>query len=326
MHCELVVAGLFGGTTRRAAALRFASLELLLARGRHRAEAAQPLEGWIQEAFELGEGPFPAGALTLLACGGDPGDGWWARADPVHLRVMRDRLVVAPAKAFEVSRGEAEALCAALNQHFPGMSFSACEPRRWCAKVSETLTVDGGNPLHAAGREADLPGQAAAPLLTEVQMVLHGHPVNDAREARGEAAVNSVWLWGAGRAPRASCPWQSVAADDPAVIGAARLAGARHRALPRSAAEWLGPLPGKGRHLAVLDALRAPLALEEDVQAERLVLERDWFAPLLAALRAGRIGMLTLHVPDGAEALSFEIIRGDLRRFWRLPKSIEHYA
>jgi hypothetical protein len=56
------------------------------------------------------------------------------------------------------------------------------------------------------------------------------------------------------------------------------------------------------------------------------ILERNWFAPLLAALRAGRIGMVSLHVPDGAEGFSSETIRGDLRRFWRLAKSIEHYA
>jgi hypothetical protein len=35
---------------------------------------------------------------------------------------------------------------------------------------------------------------------------------------------------------------------------------------------------------------------------------------------------VSLHAPDGAQALSFETIRGDLRRFWRLPKNIERYA
>ena len=110
------------------------------------------------------------------------------------------------------------------------------------------------------------------------------------------------------------------------MLGAARLANARQRALPRSAHEWLERLPEEGRHLAVLDALRAPLALAPDtVQSETETLEREWFAPLLAALRRGRIGMVTLHVPDAAEALSFETIRGDLRRFWRLRQPIKNY-
>jgi hypothetical protein len=317
MHCELVVPGLFGthiGT-------RFAALELLLARGRSRAAPAQPLEGWLQEAFDLEDGPFPAGALTLLACGGDPGALRWARADPVHLRVMRDHVVVAPVEALDLSGEEARALCDALNRHFPDLNLTACEPRRWCATIQEP--VDAPNPLELAGREIDPPRQAAR-LLNEAQMVLHAHPVNEAREARGEPAVNSLWLWGAGRATQARCPWQSVAADDPAALGAARLAGARHRPLARSAEDWLGRLPEDGRHLAVLDALRA--SAQETLHAVIEALERDWFAPLLAALRAGRIGMVTVHVPDSAEALSFETIRGDLRRFWRMPKSIERYA
>jgi hypothetical protein len=55
-------------------------------------------------------------------------------------------------------------------------------------------------------------------------------------------------------------------------------------------------------------------------------LEQEWFEPLLAALRSGRIGMVSVHVPDAAYALSFETIRADLRRFWRLAKPLERYA
>jgi hypothetical protein len=314
MHCELVVTGLFA----TGASARFAALELLLARGRRRAAPARNLEGWVKEAFELGPGHFPAGTLTLLAHGGDPAGASWARADPVHLRVMRDHVAVVPAGTFELSAAEANALCEALNAHFVDADFRPLEPRRWCAKLAEA--AEGGNPLEAAGRQVELPSRVA-PLLNEAQMVLHAHPVNEAREARGEPTVNSLWFWGAGRAATARCAWQSVAADDPAVLGAARLAGARHRTLPRSARDWLERLPEDGRHLAVLDMLRLQ---PENVLLEEL--EKRWFEPLLAALRSGRIGMVTLHVPDGTEALSFETIRADLRRFWRLARSIEHYA
>ena len=317
MHCELVVPGLFGSR----AASRFAALELLLARGRSRASPAQRLEDWLRDAFDLGEAPFPAGALTLLACGHDPGAESWMRADPVHLRLLRDHLAVVPANAFELSVEEAEALCDALCQHFAGKAvFRTCGPKRWCATWPASTTIDAGNPLDAAGREVELPRESAA-LLNEAQMVLHAHPVNEAREARGEPAVNSIWLWGPGRAKRANCAWQSVAADDPAVIGAARLAGARSRALPRSARDWLDRLPEDGRHLAVLDSLRETPG---ELVLDRL--EKEWFAPLLAALRSGRIGMVTVHVPDAADALSFETIRADLRRFWRRAKPLERYA
>ena len=305
MHAELVVPGLLGSEGR------FPALELLLARGRRQSAPAQRLETWVEQAFGLDA--MPAGALTLLGCGRNPGEASWARADPVHLQLMREHVIVVPGEALEISGDESGALCEALNAHFPGMNFTACDPRRWCAQVP---ALNDASALDAAGRKVE-PPRAAGPLLNEVQMLLHGHPVNEAREARGEPPVNSLWLWGAGRAPsRAQGPWQSVCADEPLALGAARLAGARHRALPRSAADWLERLPADGRHLAVLDARRTPL----------LELEKQWFEPLLAALRGGRIGMLTVHIPDAAAALSFETIRADLRRFWRRAKPIESYA
>jgi hypothetical protein len=323
MHCELVVPGLFAA----AAATRTPALELLLARGRRRGADSQRLEGWLREAFGLGELPLAAGALTIS----DAGEAFWARADPVHLRLMRDRLILVPAAAFSISAAEASALCEALNRHFAALTFEPVEPSRWCVRLAEDLPgVSTENPLDLAGREVGLAMPAAGhQLVNEAQMLLHAHPLNDAREARGEPAVNSVWVWGAGRAPRVPpAPWQSVSADDPLALGLARAAGSRQRTLAGAAAAWLERSPEEGRHLAVLDALRAPLALSQQAECRAVLeaLERDWFAPLLGALRAGRVGMVTVHVPGGGERSSFETIRGDLRRFWRRPRALENYA
>jgi len=329
MHCELVVPGLFAA----AGEARLPALELLLARGRSRAAASRRLEDWLHEAFGLEGQPLAAGALTLRAAGRDPGEACWARADPVHLRLMRDRLILVPGAALSISGDEAAALCEALSRHFPALAFEPVEPARWCARLSENFSsssISTDHPLDVAGREVGLAMPAGVHrLLNEAQMLLHAHPVNEAREARGEPAVNSLWLWGAGRAPRAPpSPWQSVSAGDPLVLGLARAAGAPHRSLPGSAAAWLERSPEEGRHLVVLDALRAPLALSQQAECRAVLeaLERDWFAPLLGALRAGRVGMVTVHVPEGGERSSFETIRGDLRRFWRRPRALEHYA
>jgi hypothetical protein len=331
MHCELVTPGLFGAP----AAARLPALELLLARGRCTSTGSQSLETWLHDAFELEE-PLAAGALTLLGAGGEPGPHFWLRADPVHLRLMRDRLILAPAAALHITRDEAEALSEALNRHFaPQLAVQVIDAERWVARAEEEFPLDAQSPLELAGRDVALAmpggpgGSPSHQLLNESQMVLHSHPVNEAREARGEPAVNSVWCWGAGRAPQvASKRWHSVTADEPLALGLARAAAMRYRTLPASAATWLERAPEDGRHLVVLDALRVPLVLAEtggyhDVIAR---LERDWFAPLLSALRDGRIGMVTIHVPDAAECLAYETIRADLRRFWRRPKALERYA
>ncbi|MEA3194504.1 MAG: hypothetical protein QOD26_2837 [Betaproteobacteria bacterium] len=309
MHCELVVPGLLDSRTRTAGA-RPASLELLVARGRRSKTPPQSLERWLQQAFGL-EGRFAAGALSVLGAGGAPGDAIWTRADPVHMQVMRDRVVLAPAAAFPLARGDADTLCQAVNAHFAGaLELRAIDPSRWCARLESEIEVGDEPPLDMAGREAtQRPGDV---LLTEIQMLLHGHPVNEAREARGEPAVNSLWFWGAGRLPgKAENRWQSVTSDDPIALGMARNSDAAARPVPASASAWLSHTPEDGRHVVILDPASESL-------------ERDWFAPLAAALRAGRIGMLSLHVPDAG--LSFETVRGDLRRFWRRPKALETYA
>jgi hypothetical protein len=330
MHCELMLPGLYYAP----AVPRLPALEMLLARGRRSVSEPRSPEGWLQQAFGVDAAELPAGALTLLAGHGAPGPERWARADPVHLRLMRDRLVLVPNEAFELSHEESEALCEALNRHFGGaLELRAVEARRWCARLAEDFGALPAAPLELAGRDADLGrplGEGARrwqALLTEAQMVLHAHPVNLARERRGAPAVNSLWLWGSGTLP-GELPrrWQTVAAGEPVALGLAQLSGARSRGVPASAEAWLESLPEDGRQLAVLDGLRTPRALSQEAEyAECLdALESGWFAPLLAALRRGRVGMVTLQLPDLGHV--FETIRGDLRRFWRRPRALERYA
>ena len=323
MHCELIIPGLLLPVASEA---RYPALEMLLARARRESPESQTLEQWLHEAFDQPDGPLAAGALSLASAAQDPGDAWWARADPVHLRVLRDRVVVVPGEVLDISPAEAEALAAALNQHFGSLLFKPLDARRWAVRLDTENSFLDSPALVAAGRDvATARGNEA--LLTEIQMLLHSNPVNEAREARGEPAVNSLWLWGGGRMPgEAQGPWRSVAAADPSALGLARAAGIQRLELPASAAAWLERLPENGRHLAVLDALRAPAALEQQAEHEEGVeaLERLWFAPLLAGLRDGRIGMVTVRVP--APGASFETVRADLRRFWRRPRSIASYA
>ncbi|MGH8733540.1 MAG: hypothetical protein ACREVB_07645, partial [Burkholderiales bacterium] len=300
-------------------------------RGRRNVEGPEPkrLEPWLRDAFSLGDKAIPAGALSLIAANRDPGRDSWLRADPVHLRVMRDHAIVVPAEALTISQAEADAFCASLNQHFTGvMQIVPLDPRRWVARLfDKEIELDDVPALQVAGRQIPL-ARGRDLEVTEIQMVLHAHAANEARDARGEPTVNSLWLWGAGRAGKATSRWRGVLADEPLAMGLALLSRTRYRSLHSGAAQWLQSAPEDGRHLVVLDALRTPTMLMDvdKYHAALAALEKNWFAPLLAALRAGRVGMITLHVPDGAEAVSFETVRGDLRRFWRRAKPIESYA
>jgi hypothetical protein len=252
----------------------------------------------------------------------------------VHLRLEQTRLSLIPGKWCGISRDEADAYAAALNRHFEGRHvFLAVRPDQWCLRAGVDAALESASPLELAGGDIDesLPGEPGSTewnaLLNEIQMALHEHPANTEREARGAPPVNSVWLWGAGRRPEnAHGPWHSLTSDDALAAGLAQLAGIRHRALPASAGEWLDRAPEEGRHLIVLDALRAILVLGGTGEhADRLAaLEARWFAPLLEALRSHRIGMVTVHAPDSGH--SYETIRGDLRRFWRRTRPLAAYS
>jgi len=311
MHVELVVPALFATPAQASPAL-----ELLLARGRRADGERRGLEDWLGHAFGLPEGPVPTGALTALAAGEMPGDASWLRADPVHLRADRDRLVLVPNEAFMLSMDEAQALARALRPLLEGRcTLHPLRPGTWCLRGEGLEGAGRRAPIDLAGADVDahLPDRRWHPLLTEIQMALYDHPVNTERERRGEPVVNSLWLWGGGRLPpSAKGSWHSVSAEDPVSLGLARLAQLRHRGTGAGAAEWLGRAPEDGRHLVVLDARRAG------------VLEERWFAPLLAALKTGRVGMVTVHVPDAG--VSTETTRADLRRFWRRARPLAAWA
>lgn len=294
MHCELMVPGLL------ASEARLPALELLLARARASRSDPEDSLSWLGRAF--GVEPLPAGALTA----GEPG--FWLRADPVYLNASRGGVVMLPLRG--LAAAHAAALVDTLNCHFAGRhEFRARCPDAWAMK-SAPAPIDAPPTAQAAGR--DLSGfMPAAPwpaLLTEIQMTLHQHPAN---EEYG-IDVNGVWLWGAGELPAAlEAPWRSVSADEPIAAGLASAAGVRYQAMPRTARQWLDEMPEDGRHLVAFDGMREEL-------------EVDWFAPLLAALKSGRIGMLTLHAPEAG--LSFESTRPDLRHFWRRPRPIAQHA
>jgi hypothetical protein len=138
--------------------------------------------------------------------------------------------------------------------------------------------------------------------------------VNTEREARGAPAVNSVWFWGGGAfAVPAARPFSIVLSEDPLARGLALAAGIPGRRLSGSAETMLAALPVEGTALIVLDPPRSA------------TLERDWFQPLLAALGAGRIGMLSLSLAGADSLLEVETVRSDLRHFWRTRRPLQSY-
>lgn len=336
MHCHLYVPD-FVSAERTHAGQRLAAAETLIARGRRRRMASTSPEVWLFERFGVSrQRDWPVAPYTLLADGGSPGRHFWMRADPVHLRVRRDSLSLAGDTPLDVSRAEADALLETLNRHFgETMPFYASQPLRWYVRIQQVPDMHT-TPSSAAGGETieeNLPSgpdaMAFHALMNETQMLLYEHPVNAAREARGEPALNSIWFWGGGRlADSGTRPFSTVFGDDPLVRGLALAAGIPALALPNDALAMLATQKAKGVALIVLDPAAHPKGEAESARflERRAAIECDWLKPLLAALRSGQIGMLTLSLPGANSLLEIEIVRSDLRYFWRRRRPLAVYS
>lgn len=336
MHCHLLIPYLLpaGPGTEP----RLPALERLLARTRREASAEPDTAAWLCRAFGVPrQRDWPLAPLTLAADGGHPGEDYWLRADPVYLRPERDQLVLADSGVLALSRDEADRLCETLNRHFAddGLTFYPLRPDRWYLRPVQAPQLVT-HPLPAVtgkGIDPFLPGGPDArrwhAVFNEVQMLLHEHPVNQAREARGELPVNSVWFWGGGSAPRIGArPFDGIWADAPLARGLAAAAGLPGHPLPAGAGEWLAAAGGGQTPLAVLDTLCGAgqygdrLGWSEGLEQ----LERDWFAPLLRALERGTPAALTLHAAESGETLAFTVRRRDLWRLWRRPRPLAAYT
>ncbi|MBM3392284.1 MAG: hypothetical protein FJY34_09980 [Betaproteobacteria bacterium] len=325
---HLVVPGLLwpkdsvAGVTR---GLDLPALNTLFGRGRRARGPALAPERWLCGAFGIRGGElreFPIGALRLLGEGLDPGTGAWLCADPVHLRFSRNTLVV-DAAGPDLAADEAAQLVAALNGQLGEFGeFLAPHPRRWYLRAKRAPRLLTHSPAAVAGRtlEPFLPqGEDAGAwrrLINEAQVILHNHPVNAAREAAGRATANSVWPWGAGSLPeQAAAPAAQVLADHPLALGLARRAGARAVPLPPG---FDAAVP---QGLTFLDAL-SEAAQHLDAAAWRAglaELEARWFAPALAALKAGRLRGLRLSALGDEATVDVTIVPGNLWKLWRRP-------
>lgn len=157
-------------------------------------------------------------------------------------------------------------------------------------------------------------------VLNEIQVALHNHPVNAAREVDGKRFINSLWFWGndalaASGASATSC--FAVQANEPFTRGLARSAGIEPDALDVDSAL-------RADTLVVLDALAHSLRHLDSArwQDALAALERDWFVPITRAFDQGNLRQFALHVPGEHAGFSLMLDRGARWCFWRKPLSL----
>jgi hypothetical protein len=311
------------------ALLRHPALRRLLARSRKQRTAVDHFEAALCAAFAVRpQDDWPVAPLTLRADGEAPGERFWLRADPVYLQAQQGDLVLVHGERLDIATGEAAALVHALNDHFSadGLDFIAPTPTRWYVRLPQPARLCSTPLSLAAGRGVDalLPRGADALAwhrrANEVQMLLHAHPVNEAREARGAPPINSLWFWGGGRLPDCVATG-SVWADDALTRGLALCARVPLASAATDAADWLARA-GDGEHLATLEVFSRAERNGWDEAAARF--DRAWLDPLLRAVARGGLQALALITHHAGNALRFTLSRGDLWKLWRSGHGLLH--
>ncbi len=272
---------------------RLFHLDMLLARGRREALDSASLEELACKKLGIErQRDWPIAPISLAASGGQPESAYWLRADPVHVRIDRDRLILN--EIAEPTPGEAALLCEALTAHF-GEEFSPQQlrPGAWVVRTNSRPALSTTPLSQAGGKHIDplLPtgddALAWRTLLNEIQMLLFHHPVNQAREQRGEPVINSVWIWGGGFLPDvAEKSPLNVLCNHPDWLALAQHAGANVEMLPE---KWSRDIPDNS--LLILDEPHRFLRQGDFngwLQAMR-DFENNWLQQLLASGRPFRL-------------------------------------
>lgn len=317
IHCQVLLPGILPGKLQAPSAL-----QTWLRFARHEPAIASA-DAWLCQQFGVArQQDWPLAPFACLAEDMQAEAGYWLCATPAHLVLQRDSFALADAA---LDLPQAQALVQALNAHFSpdGLHFHAPHAQRWYLHLPQAPQLQTVPYAQALGRDIQplLPRGGDAlhwhRWLNELQMLLHAHPVNQAREEAGQLPINSVWLWGGGELPSGT-PREDIAvhADDPAVRGLAKAHGCSWAPLPAAARDWRAA--AASQQLIVLN----PLDLS-DPQAALENLDAQWLAPLLAELRAGRIARLSLWLEGTHDLRGFTLARGDLYRFWRRASTLK---
>ena len=234
----------------------------------------------------------PTAPLAALGAGFDPGDALVLRADPVTLIAGRDDVLLA-GRVDDLDAADATSMIATLNHHFAadGLAFHAPRPDAWFVTTSvaapsiTTELSEVSGPIHAhlpRGEHA----KAWRQWLSEIQMLLHEHPVNVAREAAGRAPVTGLWLAGSGVRTNSRAPVAATMFAAPGLSGDVARGLADAQSLP---ADFAG-LPAVDHAIVVLPAVT-------DVPAMS-ALAAAWIDPAVRSLERRALSSLAL-VADG---------------------------
>jgi hypothetical protein len=316
---------------------RLAALETLLARADQLVDSADAYYPCVLNQFDLKVEPdtIPVAAVSRYADSGYKDDKVWMHVDPVYIEADKDRLILRGNSMLEVDKVVATGLLQELNTLYAadGLQFESFYPERWYVSLPQQPESRFYALSEALGRSVEpfLPkGEDQTHwhrFLNEVQMLLHAAEVNQQRAKHNQYPINSVWCWGPAKIPeQVGAHWDTVYSEEPFAKGLAMLADVPVYSVPSSAESVIDMLyatdtVNEGHTLVVIEPSEEDiLSVDTRHHIDKLsMLEKNWFEPLLQALKKNHIASVSLLTCNGVQ---YRLEKHCLRRFWRKRKKI----
>lgn len=321
--------------------LALPALETLLSKSKVTSHPASDYNAWLCQVFNIEKQlDWPVASIMLQTDSIDHDtaakNDYWLRADPVHLRVAQNHIMLADNYAFELTQEEAVEFTCAINQHLndDGITLLPLHPYRWYIRLPDkpeihTRTLNSAtckniNTLLPIGKDS----MKWHKIFNEIQMLLYDHPLNQARAARNQIAINSIWFWGGGYLPQSiHSTYTHLWSNESFSQALANLSKTINSKVPENAKNWLHD--NKTEHqLVILNTLlnKDKYNLAYEWRKNLYELEKEWFSPLYAALKNNQINELRISTTNDNFSCDFVIKRKSLRKFWTTIKPLPFYA
>lgn len=281
---------------------------------------AEDWRAWLSRALgvpALAERPVAEVAARACMPRGE-GSGVWM-ATPVSLSARMDHVRLEERGLLRVDPQEAGAWSAEFAGHFaPRFRLQPAGERGFLLVGMDAAFAGTTDPARLLGMDiADaLPRGTGASSLrqlgSEVEMWLHGSPLNAARALEGRPRFSTLWFWGGGGAATAGSPQHGrgnpralrLHGADPFLVGLAAATGLESTSPPAGYAMLDA---GIAHHVVEL----SPMTGSADEALSSL--ETHWFAPARRALMTRALSELTIIANDRC----FRIAPRAHWRFWR---------
>jgi hypothetical protein len=269
-----------------------------------KADSLTPLAEQIAAGGIYPDGLIPWAAWLAQETGLFQSGQYWALISPCDLQVHSDHVAMRDPNLLDLGDEDSRTLLGAMRPYFEedGIALHWHSAGTWLAQgpVFKDLASASINRVRGQAIDAWIPRQNAAQglrrLQNEMQMLLYTHPLNDARNARGQAPVNGFWTSGTGSPTHSQTPKAPADAPSEILEGSASFSGKR------------------SPHALLVDSLTAS-ALQDDAQNWTQMWHR-LDSELFASLNAHRTGAseqaLSITLCGNERARRFDITGASL--------------